>query len=188
MPLLKTVQFAHALLTDHVGQGDRVVDATMGNGHDTLHLARLVGDTGKVYAFDIQPQALQTTAALLLAENLQARCVLIQESHVRMRAYVAEPVSAIIFNLGYLPGADKSLATQADQTLLAVQEALSLLGPAGLLLIAVYWGHSAGMQEKRVLDAFVAQLSSSTYRVLKYEFMNRARPSPYLLAIQRFEN
>jgi len=188
MSLPKTIEFAHALLTDHIGAGDRVIDATMGNGHDTLHLARLVGETGKVYAFDIQPQALQATAALLQAENLYSRCVLIQQSHVRMQDYVTEPVSAVIFNLGYLPGADKGLATQADQTLLAVQTALSLLGPGGLLMIAVYWGHPAGVQEKNMLDPFAEQLPSSIYRVLKYEFVNRARPAPYLLAIERFKD
>lgn len=184
MPLLKTVAFVHSLLATHLCEGARAIDATMGNGHDTLQLARLVGATGTVYAFDIQAQALAATTALLEAENLQSRAVLIQDSHSRLADYVREPVSVIVFNLGYLPGADKSKATQADTTLLAVQQALPLLEPGGLLLIAVYWGHPAGRQERDVLDPFVAQLSPAKYRVLKYEFINRARPAPYLLAIE----
>ena len=188
MPLLKTVAFVHTLLADHVVAGARVIDATMGNGHDTLQLARLVGEAGHVYAFDIQRDALAATAARLGHENLRARATLIHDSHAHMLDYVSEPVSAIIFNLGYLPGADKSCATQANSTLAAVKSALTLLAPGGLLLIAIYWGHPAGADEKEALEPFVAQLSPEQYRVLKYEFINRANPAPYLLAIERFTN
>ena len=186
MPLLKTVAFVHALLADHVVAGACVIDATMGNGHDTLALARLVGDTGHVYAFDIQSEALAATAARLGRENLQARATLIQDNHAHMLEYVSDPVSAIVFNLGYLPGTDKACATQAASTLPAVRRALTLLAPGGLLLLAIYWGHSAGTSEKAALEPFVAQLSPEQYRVLKYEFINRANPAPYLLAIERF--
>ncbi|HBP29144.1 MAG: class I SAM-dependent methyltransferase [Advenella sp.] len=188
MPLLKTVTFVHTLLAGHVVAGARVIDATMGNGHDTLQLARLVGDTGHVYAFDIQSEALAATAARLGCENLRARATLIQDSHARMLDYLSEPINAIVFNLGYLPGADKSCATQATSTLAAVRNALTLLAPGGLLLITIYWGHPAGASEKKVLEPFVAQLSPEQYRVLKYEFINRANPAPYLLAIERFTN
>ncbi len=185
MPLPKTVSFVHFLLSDHLEAGAHVIDATMGNGHDTRVLARLVGDTGKVYAFDVQPAALAATAAVLEAENLRCRVQLFQDSHSRLTEYVSEPVDAIVFNLGYLPGADKSLATQADTTLQAVHQALSMLAPEGLLLIAVYPGHPAGKLESQQLDLFAAQLPASTYRVLKYQFINRENPAPYLLAIER---
>ena len=186
MPLQKTVAFAHTLLAGHVVAGARVIDATMGKGHDTVLLARLVGETGNVYAFDIQSEALSATAARLASENLQTRATLIQDSHTRMHDYISAPVSAIVFNLGYLPGADKSCATQADNTLAAVRSALALLEPGGLLLIAIYWGHPAGVQEKEALEPFVAGLSPDTYRVFRYEFINRSKPAPYLLAIERF--
>lgn len=188
MPLLKTVAFVHMLLAGHVVSGARVIDATMGNGHDTLALARLVGDSGHVYAFDIQSEALAATAARLSREHMQARATLIQDNHARMHEHVSDPVSAIVFNLGYLPGTDKACATQATNTLAAVRSALTLLAPGGLLLIAVYWGHPAGASEKEALEPFVAQLSPEQYRVLKYEFINRANPAPYLLAIERFSN
>lgn len=188
MPLQKTVAFVHTLLAGHVAAGACVIDATMGNGHDTLQLARLVGDTGHVYAFDIQSAALAATAARLGKENLQARATLIHDSHARMHEYISDPVSAIVFNLGYLPGTDKSCATQATSTLPAVNSALTLLAPGGLLLIAIYWGHQEGAREKEALEPFVAQLSPEKYRVLKYEFINRANPAPYLLAIERFSD
>jgi len=182
---MKTVDFVHALLADHVTAGVRVIDATMGNGHDTLQLARLVGDAGHVYAFDIQREALVATAARLAGEHLQARATLIHDSHARMLDYVSEPVSAIVFNLGYLPGADKAHATQTASTLAAVRSALTLLAPGGLLLIAVYWGHAAGVSEKAVQEPFVVQLSPDQYRVLRYEFISRAIHAHYLLAIER---
>ncbi|MGO1766997.1 MAG: class I SAM-dependent methyltransferase [Advenella sp.] len=186
MPLPKTVAFVHILLAGHVAPGASVIDATMGKGYDTVQLARLVGETGHVYAFDIQSEALSATAARLTSENLRSRATLIQDSHTRMRDYILAPVSAVVFNLGYLPGADKSCATQAGHTLVAVQSALALLEPGGLLLIAIYWGHPAGVKEKETLESFVARLSPETYRVLRYEFINRYRPAPYLLAIERF--
>ena len=188
MPLPKTVTFVHTLLADHVVEGASVIDATMGNGHDTLQLARLVGNTGHVYAFDIQREALAATAARLRDEQLQGRVSLIHDSHARMHEYVSEEVSAIVFNLGYLPGTDKSCATQATSTLAAIERALTLLAPGGLLLVVIYWGHEAGVREKEVLEPFVAQLSPEQYRVLRYEFMNRVNPAPYLLAIERFSH
>ena len=188
MPLPKTVTFVHTLLADHVVEGASVIDATMGNGHDTLQLARLVGDTGRVYAFDIQSEALAATAARLRDEQLQGRVSLIHDSHARMHEYVSEEVSAIVFNLGYLPGTDKSCATQATSTLAAIERALTLLAPGGLLLVVIYWGHEAGVREKEVLEPFVAQLSPEQYRVLRYEFMNRVNPAPYLLAVERFSH
>jgi len=188
MPLPKTVTFVHTLLAEHVVAGARVIDATMGNGHDTLQLAQLVGDTGHVYAFDIQREALTATAARLSDEQLQARVSLIHDSHARMHDYVSQEVSAIVFNLGYLPGTDKSCATQADSTLAAIEGALTLLAPGGLLLIVIYWGHEAGVSEKEAIEPFVAQLSPEQYRVLRYEFMNRVHPAPYLLAIERFSH
>ena len=186
MPLPRTVSFVHTLLADHVVEGASVIDATMGNGHDTLHLARLVGDTGHVYAFDIQSEALAATTARLSDEQLQARVTLIHDNHASMQEHVSEAVSAIVFNLGYLPGTDKSCATQATSTLTAIERALTLLAPGGLLLIVIYWGHEAGVREKEALEPFVAQLSPDQYRVLRYEFMNRVNPAPYLLAIERF--
>ncbi len=185
MPLPKTVEFIHSLLESHLEEGGRAVDATMGNGHDTVLLARLVGDTGMVFAFDVQPLALMATERALVADNLQHRVKLIQDSHSRLPDYVTEDVNAIVFNLGYLPGADKSLATQVDETLLAVKQALTLLAPGGLLLVAVYPGHPAGLLESEQLDPFTASLNPSAYRVLKYQFTNRKKPAPYLLAIER---
>ncbi len=185
MTLLNIVPFVHSLLHAHVRAGDSVIDATMGNGHDTQWMARLVGPQGRVYAFDVQQHAVDSTRKRLDQEGLLARVTLLAQSHDDIAASVREPVSAIVFNLGYLPGTDKSVATQAETTLSALQQSLRLLLPGGLLLVAIYWGHAAGAREKTLLDPWFARLSPSRYRVARYEFLNSIKPSPYLVIVER---
>ena len=185
MPLLNIVPFIHSVLRAHVRCGDTVVDATMGNGHDTQLLARLVGPQGRVYAFDVQQRALDGTRERLGQEDLLARATLLAESHEHIAARVPGPASAILFNLGYLPGADKSVATQAETTLSALEQALRLLSPGGLLLVAIYWGHAAGAREKALLDPWFTRLDPAQYRVAKYEFLNNIKPAPYLILVER---
>lgn len=76
-----------------------VADFTMGNGHDTAFLCGLVPQ-GRVYAFDIQPQALENTR-LLLAEKGYANATLILDGHEHAKQYIHEPIAAGMFNLGY---------------------------------------------------------------------------------------
>ena len=111
--------------------GSVVVDATMGNGRDTLFLAGAVGPAGRVYAFDIQPAALKATAALLAEAGLADRAQLIQADHSLLQQHLPGPVDAVMFNLGYLPGGDHSTITRPDSTRAALQAALSLLAPGG---------------------------------------------------------
>ena len=56
--MLRPLEMAHQFLAEVITKEDVVVDATMGNGHDTAFLAQLAG---QVYAFDIQEQALVNT-------------------------------------------------------------------------------------------------------------------------------
>ena len=94
---------------EHLGEGDVAVDFTMGNGNDTLFLSKTVGESGRVYAFDIQEAALLSTREHLISEGAPENYTLICASHHRVKEFVHEPVKVGMFNLGYLPGGDKRI-------------------------------------------------------------------------------
>lgn len=134
-------------LSMHIKKGDTVADFTMGGGGDTLWLSNAVGESGKVYAFDVQPMALEKTRARLQSEHAPENYTLILDSHSNLKNYIHEPIRAGVFNLGWLPGSDKTVTTLRETTRKAVVDALSILGEDGVLLVAVYPGHEEG--EKR---------------------------------------
>src|SRR5699024_2349776 len=139
------IRFAHDLLDKTIKHGDIVVDATCGNGNDTLYLSELVAKNGHVFAFDIQEQAIATTTKLLNEQNRQ-NVTLEQDIHSLMDQYIDEDTSlaAAVFNLGYLPRSDKSIITQPDSTITAIKKLLPLLRKKGLLVLVVYAGHPGG--------------------------------------------
>ena len=147
----------------HLREGDVAVDFTMGNGHDTAFLSKTVGKNGHVYAFDIQEQALESTAKLLADEGCPDNVTLIKASHHLVKDYVKEPFRAGMFNLGYLPGGDKSITTMRETTMPAIEAALELLAPDGILNIAVYPGHAEGEAEGKMILDYLAGVSR--YRV-----------------------
>ena len=136
---------AREVLERAVRPGDTIVDATMGNGHDTLMLCEAVGPAGRVYAFDIQQDAVKETEKLLKSQGVYERATLINAGHEHMKDYVKEPVNAVVFNLGWLPGGDHSITTRWETTSRAVQAALELLGTGGVLVICAYPGHEEGV-------------------------------------------
>lgn len=158
----RLTEIAHELIAGHVHAGDIVIDATMGNGHDTLFLARLVGETGCVYAFDIQQQAIEKTARGLEENGLPNRVTLVQDSHADMMRLlpqtVAGKVAAIVFNLGYLPGGKKSVTTTAVSTLNALDASLKLIKPGGMISLLVYVGHPGGKQEDEAILEWLGRL------------------------------
>ena len=122
-------------LSQHLRRGGVAVDFTMGNGHDTQYLCNAVygGEAapGKVYAFDIQQAAVDSTARLLRESGTPENYTLICASHDRVAEFVHEPFDAWVFNLGWLPGSDKKVTTQRSSTLPAIEAAVSLLAPGG---------------------------------------------------------
>ncbi len=183
--LVPVLSFAHQLLKKVVQPGDVAVDATMGNGHDTVVLAQCVGGSGKVYAFDIQERALHKTRRRLQAASLDDQVALICEGHQHMHKHVRQALSAVIFNLGYLPGGNKALTTQPDTTLAAITQGLDLLTPQGLLLLVIYPGHEPGRIEQEAIEALVTGLDQQYFQVLRYQFINQKNNPPYLLAIEK---
>lgn len=152
---------AHEKILDQLKTGDWAIDATAGNGHDTLFLAKQVGENGYVHAFDIQDQAIQTTAQQLKNANLIQRVSLHQVSHAQMANHLPSDwhnkVAVITFNLGYLPNGDKSITTLPDSTIAALEQSLSLLKPGGMLCILAYRGHAGGEAENLSIEKWLAQ-------------------------------
>lgn len=180
-----TLKITHEYIKKAVSEGDTVIDATMGNGHDTLFLANLVGETGKVFAFDIQKQAVDNTKALLEEEGVSDRTVLINDGHHNIEKYVTEPVNAVMFNLGYLPGGDHSIATKFATTQKAIEQSMSLLSPGGLISIGVYYGGDSGFEEKNALMEWIKTIDYKAYTVLVLDYVNRPNCPPIAVMIEK---
>ena len=158
---------AHNIIQKYLAVGDYAIDATMGNGHDTLFLSKQVGIAGKVFAFDIQQQALNSTLLKLESEQFVNNTQLFHLSHSKMEQQIPMQyhgkIKVIMFNLGYLPGGDKSVITHTDSTLLALNQSISLLAPSGLIAITAYPGHQGGDEETRQIKQWCNRLSTEQF-------------------------
>ncbi len=172
-------------ILEHLGEGDTAVDFTMGNGGDTLFLSKTVGESGRVYAFDIQPLALESTGKFLKDNSAPENYQLICASHHRVKEFVKEPIKAGMFNLGYLPrSGNKSLYTMRETTMPAVEAAIDLLAPDGALIIAIYPGHEEGALEGEMLEEYFATLSRFKICASKFRILN-SPTSPYFFLIEK---
>lgn len=172
-------------LKDIVRPGDHVIDATAGNGHDTLFLAQLVGETGKVIAFDVQQQAITSTEKRLQEAGVNRWCQVILDSHANLENYIESPIRAVVFNLGYLPGAEHEVTTESTSTWKAIEAALKWLEPAGRIVVVIYHGHTSGKLERQALLNQVSNLSQDDYQVLHSAFLNQKNAPPELLVIEK---
>ena len=183
---LKSARYlAREVILRAVEPGDTVVDATMGNGHDTQMLCETVGPEGRVWAFDVQAQAVEETRNRLRAQGLDGRAELILSGHEHMAEYVKGPVKAVMFNLGWLPGGDHAVTTRWETTRTAVESALDLLAPMGVLVICAYPGHAEGEREKQELTAFLGGLDNRRYNVLHQRLLNAGLGAPECFVIQK---
>ncbi|NLZ29012.1 MAG: methyltransferase domain-containing protein [Firmicutes bacterium] len=185
MILPKAIEFARHLVGAALGSGGCAVDATAGNGNDTMLLAKLVGGEGRVYAFDLQEKALDITRNKLTAANLMDHVLLINDGHENMDRYVSERLDAVMFNLGYLPGGNHDLVTKPASTLKAVDISLRLISKDGIITIVSYSGHPGGMEEKEQLAGMLGNLDQKQYQVMHYSFINQKNHPPQLFAIQK---
>lgn len=168
-----------------IEKGDVAIDATMGNGYDTVYLGNLVGETGKVYAFDIQEEALASTKKKVIRDNMEERVELILDGHENLDKYVKEEVSCVVFNLGYLPRAKHVVITKPDTTLEAIKKSLDLLKPNGIISIAAYIGHEGGLDEKNYICDYLNNLDQKQYNVLHMEFTNQVNNPPQLILVEK---
>ncbi|MBQ7474294.1 MAG: class I SAM-dependent methyltransferase [Clostridia bacterium] len=171
-------------LLAHLRPGDVAVDFTMGNGHDTEFLSKTVGETGKVYAFDIQELALASTRKRLIESGCPDNWELFRVSHHRAPEFVKEKIRAGIFNLGYLPGSGKKeLTTMRETTLPAVDAAVGMLGEDAVLIVAVYPGHPEGMAEGEALLGYFSGISRFRYSIAQIKLVN-SPTSPYFFVVE----
>ncbi|MBF7076682.1 class I SAM-dependent methyltransferase [Streptococcus sp. HF-100] len=180
--MLRPLQMAHAFLEEVVTDEDIVVDATMGNGHDTLFLARLAK---KVYAFDIQEQAIEQTTKRLAEAKLD-NVELLLTGHENVDQYV-ESIKAAIFNLGYLPSADKTVITQPHTTIQALEKLCQRLVIGGRIAVMIYYGHAGGDVERDAVLDFVSQLPQQEFTVALYKTINQINQPPFLVMIEKLK-
>lgn len=182
------IPYTHHLLKTSIKEGDIVIDATCGNGNDTLLLASIVGETGHVYAFDIQEQAITTTKALL-AEHNYKHVTYIQDSHANLNTYVPieqkGKIGGVVFNLGYLPRSDKQIITTSESTIPAIKIALDYVEKGHLVILVIYYGHEGGTAEKDAVLSFTKNLDQKQYNVLQYQFINQKNHPPFIIAIEK---
>ncbi len=180
------IPFAHQLLKESVDKGSVTVDATSGNGNDTLFLSELVGESGKVYAFDIQQQAIETTKALLKEKKCH-NVNLIHDSHSNVKQYLPDntEISGAIFNLGYLPRSNKQIITKADTTIQSIEALLEMSKKGARIVVVVYHGHEGGKEEKDAVIQFARELDQKNYGVIQYQFINHKNNPPFVVAIEK---
>ena len=177
--------WAREMIEAAMFDGAVAVDATMGNGHDTQWLCELAGENGRVYAFDVQPEAVKRTGERLAEMGLLGRAELFCAGHERMAEFVHEQADAIVFNLGWLPGAEHGVTTQTSTTLMAVNAALELLKEDGLMTVCIYPGHEEGTRELHALMEWASALDEKRYDALLKTYLNQSNDPPRMLAIRK---
>lgn len=185
---LRNTEISHLILSQFLKEGQTAVDATAGNGYDTLFLAGQIGLTGKVYAFDIQEKALENTRKLLSGHNCLDRVTLIPDGHEKLTEYIKEPVHCLVYNLGYLPGGDKSIITSKATTLLSLKQGLEILTREGIAAITLYPGHPGGAEEAAEVEDYLLNLPSREWHIFIWKRVNSAgSTAPYLIIVNKKE-
>lgn len=184
----RVISYGHELICHAIQPGESVVDATCGNGNDTLMLSQATGPNGHVYAFDIQLQAIEQTKTRLEENNI-SNVTLIHDGHENADHYVPKELTGklagAIFNLGYLPGSDKQIITTPTHTIAAIDKLIGYLKPEGIIVCVVYYGHAGGNDEKNALLDHLSRFDQKYFQVLQYGFVNQKNNPPFILAIEK---
>lgn len=180
------LKLAHSLLHQVLREGDAAIDATCGNGHDSAFLAQRVFSApaqpgeecrGSLYCIDVQESAIrasETTLSAVLSPEQMARVRLLRQSHVTFPAEIApRSVRAVVYNLGYLPGSDKSVITRAEDTITSLRRALELVCVSGIVCVTCYRGHAGGAEETAAVASLARSLPPTTWSVYLHEPANR---------------
>lgn len=170
--------FAHEEWKKHLRTGDRAIDATCGNGHDTLALSKL--NLSHIYAFDIQEKSIQATKSRVgfqknISYHLGCHSLFLS---------VNAPIHLIVYNLGYLPGGKKGLTTITSTTLKSLEKGLKLLSIGGLISMTLYPGHPEGKREEDALLDYVTTFSPKNFQITHHRVLNRST-APSLLFIKK---
>lgn len=181
----KVLVFAKKLLKEKIDKNSIVIDATAGNGYDSLFLAKSAAK--KVYAFDVQDMAIENTKKLLEDNDLLEKVEVIKDGHQNVDLYVKEDIKAVVFNLGYLPNSDHAVTTLGQTTKEALEKMLRLLEVGGIVVMVIYWGHDEGKIEKNIVEDYSRGLNQKYYQVLSYEFINQINNAPFIIAIEKIK-
>lgn len=165
-----------------------VCDCTMGNGNDTRLLSNLVGEKGRVYSFDIQKQAIDRTKESLVAHGNPENYKLILDGHENIDKYIRDQIDLFIYNLGYLPRADKKITTKPKTSIESMSKALKLLKNNGLLIVTCYTGHEGGLEEQLLVEDFLRTLDQRKYHVVKHDFINMKNNPPIVYCVEKNNN
>ena len=180
------VHLAHEFLSLHVKKGDTCIDCTAGRGKDAAYLCSLVGESGRVVALDIQPEAVESSKALISESGYENICEVYLDSHENVDRY-AEPgtVSAIVFNFGWLPGGDHTKHTHTESSLTALRKCLPLLKENGIMSLSIYYGRDTGFEEKDAILEYIKTLPVGEFAVVVSEFVNRPNCPPISVRIYK---
>ena len=181
--MIDLLDFQKKFILTHLHKGDTAVDFTMGNGHDTEFLSKTVGEKGRLYAFDVQQQALESTARRLEASGCPKNYTLIHDSHHNVKNYVDVPIKAGMFNLGWLPGGDKSITTLRSTTLPAIRSAIELMDRDAVITVAIYPGHEEGDAEGKMVEEFLSTPIRYKYCCTQIRIVN-SPSSPFFFVIE----
>ncbi|MDK2866130.1 MAG: hypothetical protein PWP51_2108 [Clostridiales bacterium] len=181
------VNVFRALLKTHITEGMTVLDATSGNGYDTRFLLDLIGKSGYVFAMDFQEAAIKATAERCSCNgHTPSNLKLICDSHAHLKQYLdSEVLDAAVFNLGYLPGGDKTITTKAESTLAAIDQTLKCLKRGGLMYVLCYIGHPNGEEEYQCLSTKLRLLPQSAFDVMMVDFINQSGKPPIMWVIEK---
>ena len=185
MRISRINQYHHSLLRPLLRAGDTVVDCTVGNGHDALFLAKAVGREGRFIGFDIQAEALARTRSRLVGAGIEEeRFSLIEGSHSDLGRHVPVGIGGAVYNLGYLPGGDRSVVTGRGTTLSSIAEALELLRPEGFVSATLYYGHDGGREEAEAVLEYVRALDHARFKVAHLSYPNLPNDPPSIVMVQ----
>lgn len=176
---------AKMYIKEVLNDGDICIDATMGNGYDTTYLAEIVGEKGKVYAFDVQDEAIKSTEKKLKKLNFEDRAILILDGHENINNYVKENIKCAVFNLGYLPRCEHKIITKPDTTIEAIKQSVELLEENGIVCVSIYTGHEGGMEERNVVFDYAMKLEQKGFNVFETKFINQKNNPPSIIVIEK---
>jgi 16S rRNA C1402 N4-methylase RsmH len=191
MQRISLVNTAHHFIRKIIHPGAIAIDATVGNGHDTLFLVEQVSPSGKVFGFDIQQAAIESTQAKFLQTHNMECLMLIHASHADMSDKIPVNyhgnISVIMFNLGYLPGGDKNIITGTASTITALHSACQLLSSQGIITVMAYPGHSGGDMETAHVKNWCEQLDKEHFKIRVIYSSDNKESAPRLFVIQKLQ-
>ena len=186
MSTFGAVHLAHEFLQEQVHQGDICIDCTAGRGKDTAFLCGLVGESGRVVALDIQPEAVESTKALIAESGFENIAEVYLDSHENVDKYAEEgSVSAVVFNFGWLPGGDHTKHTQTGSSIAALDKCLHLLKNGGVMSLSIYYGRDTGFEEKDAILAWLRSLPVGEYTAIVSDFVNRPNCPPISVRVYK---